>query len=505
MQIHDAGIGMRTVVLSNRMRLACQAAVIALIAGAGAGCSSDFTRFDNSIYNSTSDVAANDVGSENPYPEYLDNSTTSSVNGASGRHPIPLNGVSDTQPIGGYVAGNSSYSPYNTPSATSSYGSAPYQSTGIERSELPSPSSQTGDSQARKPGANDPVGWNSAGGTVITLREGETLYNLSKRYGVPVKEIMKASDIKNASQVQAGQRVTIPAYVYSRNVPISAPDNNINTRNARASTGSLIAPDAGKAPLPSKKPDAIASNRPVSGPRQAAAAGSYTVQPGDTLSRIARENGTTVTALIETNQLSGSVVRVGQKLAMPSGASRIAADAAGSAVDKTVTGATDRSSNARASGPKPYVKPGAASEKSTKMASTDTSAPSRTGIGDFRWPARGRVISNFKDKTATGRNDGIDISVPVGTAVKAVENGVVVYSGDELEGYGNLILIRHTDGWVSAYANNKNLEVKRGDEVRRGEIIARSGRTGDATVPKLHFELRKDSTPVDPLKHLGSV
>lgn len=500
MQIHDAGISMRTVVLSNRMRLACQAALIALIAGTGAGCSSDFTRFGNSIYDSTSDISSNDIDSGNPYPEYLDSSTTSSVNGAS-NHPIPLNGVNDTQPVGGYVARNSNYSPYTTPSSTSSYGSAPYQSTastsGIERSDLPSPTSQSAGTKTRKPGANDPGGWSSQGGTVITLREGETLYNLSKRYGVPVKEIMKASDIRNASQVQAGQRVTIPTYMYSRNAPISAPDNNVNTRNARASTGSLIAPDAGKAPRPSQNPKASY--------RRSSTAGIYTVQAGDTLSKIAWENGTTVSALIETNQMSGTNVRIGQKLEMPSGSTRIAANTAGSSVDRTVTGATDRNTSVRAVGPKPYVKPAESSKKSTKMASKDTSAPSRTGIGDFRWPARGRVISNFKDKTGSGRNDGIDISVPVGTAVKAVENGVVVYSGDELEGYGNLILIRHTDGWVSAYANNKYLEVSRGDEVRRGEIIARSGRTGDATVPKLHFELRKDSSPVDPLKHLGSV
>ncbi|MEM7464243.1 MAG: peptidoglycan DD-metalloendopeptidase family protein [Pseudomonadota bacterium] len=503
---------MRTVVLSNRIRLACQVALVALVAGAGAGCSSDFTRFDNSIYNSTSDLDTNDNYSANPYPEYLDNSTTNSVSSASGSHPVPLSAVSDTQDTGGYVSGNSTYSPYNAPSATGSYGSAPYSSStttsSIERSELPGP--DTSQAQTRKPGGSDQGGWDAAGGTVITLREGETLYNLSKRYGVPVKEIMKASNVRNASQVQAGQKITIPTYMYSRSAPISAPDNNINTRNARATTGSLIAPEAGRAPLPTRNPNTIAQNRSNSGPYMEngyqANAGSYIVQPGDTLTRIARENGTTVSALIAANQLSGTSVRIGQKLVVPSRTAPIyAGNSQTPAVDRTVTGATDNRTNPRSSGPQPYVKPGSSSQNAKKLASKDTSAPSRTGIGDFRWPARGRVISNFKDKTPTGRNDGIDISVPVGTAVKAVENGVVVYSGDELEGYGNLILIRHTDGWVSAYANNKTLEVERGDEVRRGEIIARSGRTGDATVPKLHFELRKDSAPVDPLKYLGSV
>ncbi|MGI9401622.1 MAG: peptidoglycan DD-metalloendopeptidase family protein [Rhizobiaceae bacterium] len=503
---------MRTVVLSNRMRLACQAAVIALIAGAGAGCSSDFTRFDNSIYNSTADISANNSGSENPYPDYLDSSTTSSVSSVPGQHPIPLNGVNDGQSVDGYATANSTYSPYNAPSATGNYGSASYQTTGstssVQRSELPQPTASSAISQTRKPGGADPGGWSSTGGTVITLKEGETLYNLSKRYGVPVKEIMKASDIRNASQVQAGQKVTIPTYMYSRNAPISAPDNNVNTRNARATTGSMIAPDAGKAPMPSKNPNQTASKSSNTSTGQSSArpsATAYIVQPGDTLSKIARENGTTVSALIAANQLAGTNVRIGQKLALPTGSTKTLASNSAPEVDRTVTGATDKNVSARASGPQPYVKPAETKEKSTKTAGKDTAAPSRTGIGDFRWPARGRVISNFGDKTQSGRNDGIDISVPVGTAIKAVENGVVVYSGDELEGYGNLILVRHSDGWVSAYANNKTLEVKRGDEVRRGEIIARSGRTGSASVPKLHFELRKDSSPVDPLKHLGSV
>jgi murein DD-endopeptidase MepM/ murein hydrolase activator NlpD len=180
---------------------------------------------------------------------------------------------------------------------------------------------------------------------------------------------------------------------------------------------------------------------------------------------------------------------------------------AGPAVDPVVTGsARDTAATApRAqdtAGPKPYVKPGAEASKARNEQVAEA-APARTGIDQFRWPVRGRVISSFGDKTNAGRNDGIDISVPEGTAVKAAENGVVVYSGSELEGFGNLVLVRHSDGWVSAYAYNKTLEVKRGDEVRRGQIIARSGRTGSAELPKLHFELRRNSVPLDPLKYLG--
>ena len=93
--------------------------------------------------------------------------------------------------------------------------------------------------------------------------------------------------------------------------------------------------------------------------------------------------------------------------------------------------------------------------------------------------------------------------MPLGTAVKAAENGVVAYAGDELKGYGKLVLIRHADNWVSAYAHNDEIVVKRGDTVSRGQVIAKAGKTGDVDQPQLHFELRKGSQPVDPLPHMS--
>ncbi|MFC3267384.1 murein hydrolase activator EnvC family protein, partial [Camelimonas abortus] len=118
----------------------------------------------------------------------------------------------------------------------------------------------------------------------------------------------------------------------------------------------------------------------------------------------------------------------------------------------------------------------------------------------FRWPARGRIIQGFN---AGAGNEGINIALPEGTPVKAAESGVVAYAGNELKGYGNLVLIRHDNGWVSAYANNGELKVKRGDRVSRGQVVATSGQTGNVATPQLHFELRKGSTPVDPLPHLS--
>ena len=120
--------------------------------------------------------------------------------------------------------------------------------------------------------------------------------------------------------------------------------------------------------------------------------------------------------------------------------------------------------------------------------------------GEFRWPARGRVIAGFG---ANGGNEGINIAVPEGTPVKAAEAGVVAYAGSEVKGYGNLVLIRHANGYVSAYAHNGELNVKRGEQVKRGQVIAKSGQTGNVTSPQLHFEIRKGRRRSTRVAHLS--
>ena len=121
----------------------------------------------------------------------------------------------------------------------------------------------------------------------------------------------------------------------------------------------------------------------------------------------------------------------------------------------------------------------------------------------FGWPVRGRLIAGFGSKPDGTQNDGINLAVPEGTPIKAADDGVVVYAGNELKGYGNLVLIQHTNGFVTAYAHASELMVKRGDTVKRGQVIAHAGQTGNVTSPQLHFEIRKGSTPVDPTQYLG--
>ena len=115
---------------------------------------------------------------------------------------------------------------------------------------------------------------------------------------------------------------------------------------------------------------------------------------------------------------------------------------------------------------------------------------------------RGRVITGFGPKTSGGQNDGINVAVPEGTPIKAAEDGVVAYAGNELKGYGNLVLVRHSNGFVTAYAHASELTVKKGETMKRGQVIGKAGATGNVTSPQLHFEVRKGATPVDPTQYL---
>ncbi len=129
--------------------------------------------------------------------------------------------------------------------------------------------------------------------------------------------------------------------------------------------------------------------------------------------------------------------------------------------------------------------------------------PAIHGNGKFLWPVNGKIVSPFGPKDGGLHNDGINIAAPLGTPIHAADNGVVVYAGNELRGFGNLLLVRHVDGWVSAYAHCDALLVKRGDNVKRGQVIARVGQSGNVTSPQLHFELRRGAEAVDPLPQLG--
>ena len=122
--------------------------------------------------------------------------------------------------------------------------------------------------------------------------------------------------------------------------------------------------------------------------------------------------------------------------------------------------------------------------------------------GSFLPPVSGRVISGFGAKKNGLHNDGINYAVPLGTPVKAAENGVVVYAGNDLPGFGNLLLVKHANGYVTAYAHTQSFLVKQGSRVKRGQVIAKSGKSGNVVEPQLHFEIRQGSRAINPQKLL---
>jgi murein DD-endopeptidase MepM/ murein hydrolase activator NlpD len=303
--------------------------------------------------------------------------------------------------------------------------------------------------------------WTWDGGSPVTVGNGESVEMIARKYGVPASAILQTNHISNPASIKPGQRLVIPRYV---------------------SASALQMPVA-RAPT-----------------RATAEENVHIVQPGENLTAIARRHGVAVSVLARANNIQPyAKVNVGDRLSVPGGrpvaARQTPAPAPQVAQPRTV--AVEKVASAPAQNARIATQEPDKTESAVKTAEATGSMPS------FRWPVRGRVIAGFGPKTNGAQNDGINLAVPEGTAVKAADDGVVAYAGNELKGYGNLVLIRHANGFVSAYAHASELLVKRGDTIKRGQVIAHAGQTGNVTSPQLHFEIRKGSTPVDPTKYLS--
>jgi len=298
------------------------------------------------------------------------------------------------------------------------------------------------------------AGWSATGGTPVVVANGETADTLSTRYGVPRDALIRTNGFGSAAEIKPGTRLVVPVY----NASLAA-----SSGAAPVSTGRIEKTKFVKGPAPASKADKrLADQKAVN---QQAAHQQAAKSPKDKKTAQIASAPAVKQPVPET------------KMAMKPVAPPVVEPR------KTV----DASPTASL--------PPAASKPAETASASDAANP------EFRWPAHGRVIQGFK----TGSNDGINIAVPEGTQVKAAEAGVVAYAGSELKGYGNLVLIRHPNGFVTAYANNSDIEVKRGDTVKRGQIIAKSGQSGNVASPQLHFELRKGSTPVDPTQYLAGL
>ncbi len=367
----------------------------------------------------------------------------------------PSTGHVDSQPLP-HLAGNS-----GDGVSGGGHGMGSYQ---------PGNSDVTGSLQ---PAAPPPPAWTWEGGTAVTLAPGETLEMLAKRHGVPVGVLMEANSITSPAQVHPGQHLVIPRH-----------------------RGAATAVSAPQTRIASSAPSTIPAGPPQSMPAPTAAV--HVVAPGETLHSIARLYHKPVLELAKANNIPPDTqLRIGARIVIPGARSAtLAAPRAEAPVAPPVNqnfAAADSPHSAR---------------MVTETAPAGQEGPLKTAepagaLASFRWPVRGRVIAGFGPQPSGLQNDGINLAVPEGTPVKAADDGVVAYAGNELKGYGNLVLVRHTNGFVTAYAHASELLVKKGDVVKRGQVIAKSGQTGTVTSPQLHFEIRKGSVPVDPAQYLN--
>lgn len=381
--------------------------------------------------------------------------------------------------------------------------------------------------RARRPAEPrmESAAYNQASGETIEVKPGDTLYSLSRQHGVKVNDIIAKNDLKGHS-LKPGQRLTLPSsQTASRADPVS---------------GAVTPPPAAAAsPSPAAPVETAATSSEP--------AGTYTMKAGDSLYTIARQNKVNYGELQRANGITddnvrkirpGTVLKIpaasapqetrastrlslsttGTHLAVPSDAPASApaatseAKAAASDAPKVLNSAAEASASP-AAGAELAAAPTAPTEPEKKIAALDTKSvndatpvqesrsandKSSSGSGGLRWPVQGRIISAFGPRSDGTHNDGVNFSVPQGTEVHAAESGEVIYVGDELKAYGKLVLLRHDNGWVTAYAHNEDLLVTRGKKVARGDVIAKAGKTGPVDQPQVHFELRQDSKAVDP-------
>ena len=437
-------------------------ALMAALAAGLAGCSSDMSRFGESPWSSKPQAQA-------PANPKASNDVTGSVRQAAPTHKVESQALAapsggSSGPTYGGSAGIGSYQPPQRPEHTGSVSTSRAQP------------------QPQAPAQN----WSWDGGTAVVVAQGETVDIISRRHGVPASAILQANNMTHAAQLQPGQRLVIPRVQHQM----------------------------GAAPVVSPPATRVAGPASYAPPAQGNV---HTVAPGETIYSLARHYRLTPMAIAKANNVGlDHRVKVGDRVVIPGSASapRIAAP-----VQPTQPAAQPRVAAAKpevtpvVKQPNPpkvaQVEPAASARVVTpaadplpEAAPTGTTGGASAGGPSFRWPVRGRVITGFGPKTSGGQNDGINVAVPEGTPIKAAEEGVVAYAGSELKGYGNLVLVRHANGFVTAYAHASELAVKKGETVKRGQVIGKAGATGNVNSPQLHFEVRKGATPVDPTQYL---
>ncbi len=464
---------MRNFVPCLRSRLMVRVAAVALASGSVAACSSDSSRFgEDPFSNPFKSASASPAPAQRSEGDFSTGAVRPVPADRVERGPLSAPSAAQSRPMYGYGGGASSGGGYQSSRVEP-------RSTGAVSAPRPAPM------------ASADSNWSSSGGTMITVGRGETVHTISARYGVPASAIMKANGLTTAN-IGEGRQIMLPTYSASAGgyrAAAAAPVAPVASVEPKAFGARAVAP-APRAEI------AVVAPKPVA-PKVTVAAAAPAVdakvkmrfeqgaQPKGFEAKIAEPKIAEPRPVeIKTAQVRAPEVKVEAKL--PDAKAKLPAV---------------KSEQAFAAAPAKVQAPGDDNVKTAAL-KVDPAPAAEPAGPSFRWPARGRVISAYGSKSSGASNDGVNIAVPEGTDIKASDDGVVAYAGSELKGFGNLVLIRHSNGWVTAYAHNSALEVKRGETVRRGQIIAKSGSSGNVTSPQLHFEVRKGAQTVDPMKHL---
>jgi murein DD-endopeptidase MepM/ murein hydrolase activator NlpD len=360
------------------------------------------------------------------------------------------------------------------------------------------------------------------------VAKGDTVYSIARRYGVSREELVRLNNIAAPDyKIKLGQHLMLPAPPAPPAKTAEAPQATVTSTDATAATEPGAASGAPLAlqptthqgitaeelPPPPKTPAPPTAALP---PAAADAPAASPVQPGaaepvplvvpaprpakpQTAATLAPATSTTVAA-VEAAQPKPVAT------AAPAAEATAAAPATATPPQPAAASTPPPApSETAAATPQPEAAPATPpAESGVETLTTAVAEPPPLTSDKFMWPvSAGKVVAGYGPGAGGQQNDGVNIAAPEGTEVRAAENGVVAYAGNELRGFGNLLLIRHADGWMTAYAHNDALLVKRGDTVRRGQIIARVGKTGNVSEPQLHFELRRGTRALDPVPYLG--
>jgi len=474
----------------GQYRTAIQICAMSAVAALMSGCSSDSTRFGDAFGN-----------------PFATGSTAKPQKIASLKRPV---GTGRTPPV---VA--SALPPHGTAVAAAPVRSAPvamsHETTGSIASARNIPGSSFG-------------GWSGQGGASVQVAQGDTGAVLAQRYGVPENVLLQVNGLHAAGEIRPGATIVVPVYNAVASAPGAAPRmaqaapaplvHPVSPRVAAIEPARLAAVKAVPVHVAKAEPPLarVARTEPVSPVHKGKVVAMAPVKAAAVQVHVSKVPAVAVAVTHPAPKLRPvAVAAVAKPVAAPVKTAPVKAAAlpAPAKVAAAAPAAKPVPARVAASPAKPEQVAALETKKpvdETPTASVPASAAAATPATDgpeFRWPARGRIIQGFKG--GAGGNDGINIAVPEGTQVKAAEGGVVAYAGSELKGYGNLVLIRHPNGYVTAYANNGEIDVKRGETVKRGQMIAKSGQSGNVSSPQLHFELRKGAQPVDPTSYLAGL